>query len=255
MKEGKELMIPKVIHYCWFGKSPLPDKVKKNIDSWKKYNPDYTIKQWNENNFEIEKYPFIKKAYKQRAFAFASDMARLIIIYKFGGFYLDTDVEALRSFDDLRKYSIFMGLQDSDAIATGLMFGSVKYHKVIASLIHIYDLKGENIENTDVTCETCVSITTRFFKQRGFKYKNSKQVVAGVTIFPTEYFCPRPYGATSLTITTNTYTIHHYSGTWIASSDKKKRLRHVRLGYRIKHILGVSLYDYLYKKYKKFKNN
>lgn len=247
-------MIPKIIHYCWFGQHSLPDKVAKNIMSWKKYNPDYKIIQWNEKNFDIEKYPFIRQACNQQEFAFASDMARLIIIYQFGGFYVDTDVEILRSLDSLRNHQVFMGLEDSDAINTGLMFGAVKHQKIIDSLIHVYDLKGENITNVDITSETCVSITTRFFKKRGFRYKNIKQVIAGVTIFPTEFFCPQPYGATSLKITSKTYTIHHYSGSWVHSSDEKKRLNHVMIGYRIKHIIGVELYDYLYRKYREFKD-
>lgn len=248
-------MIPKIIHYCWFGKNPLPTSIIENINSWKKCNPDYKIIQWNENNFEVEKYPFIKKAYDQRAFAFASDMARLVVIYRFGGFYLDTDVEALKSFNNLRTCKVLMGLEDSDAINTGLMLGAVKGQKAIASLIHIYEKKGENIANINITDETCVTITTKFFKKRGFQYRNVKQNIAGVDIFPTEFFCPKPYGSSTLKVTSDTYTIHHYSGTWLASKDAKKRMRHVKMGYCIKHIIGVELYDFLYSKYKKLKTN
>ena len=124
-------MIPKKIHYCWFGNNPLPESVQRCIESWKKYCPGYEIIEWNEGNYNINKIPFIEKAYKEKKYAFVSDYARLDIIYNEGGIYLDTDVELIKNIDPLLEHSCFLALESCGAVATGLGFGSIKKHSFI----------------------------------------------------------------------------------------------------------------------------
>ena len=114
-------MIPKKIHYCWFGRNPLPEDAKKYIESWEKYCPDYEIKEWNEDNFNLDMYPYVREAYENRKFAFVSDVARLYALYNEGGFYMDTDVELIKPLDDFLKYDGVSGFESSTQIPTGLM--------------------------------------------------------------------------------------------------------------------------------------
>ena len=113
-------MIPKIIHYCWFGKNPLPDSAKKCVESWKKFCPDYEIKEWNENNFDINCMPFVKEAYEAKKFAFVSDVARLMVVNENGGVYFDTDVEMIRNIDFLLKYKGFLGFENKNYAAQRL---------------------------------------------------------------------------------------------------------------------------------------
>ena len=120
-------MIPKIINYCWFGKNPLPTSVKKCINSWKKYCPDYKIIQWDETNFDVKSNMFVKEAYEAKAWAFVSDYARLKVKYENGGIYFDTDVELVKNLDFLLKNSAYIGIQQSEYLCnTGLGFGAEK---------------------------------------------------------------------------------------------------------------------------------
>lgn len=117
-------MIPKIIHYCWFGGGELPQMQKKCIESWKKFCPDYEIKEWNESNYDVHKVPYISEAYDAGKMAFVSDYARLDIIYKHGGIYLDTDVEIIKSLEPLLEHTCFLGAERDGIVATGLGFGA-----------------------------------------------------------------------------------------------------------------------------------
>ena len=119
-------MIPKKIHYCWFGNNSMPDEYIKYIDGWKKLCPDYSIIRWDESNYDVNKHPFISKAYKDRKWAFVSDYARLDIIYNNGGIYLDTDVQLIKNIDELRRFRAYVGFEAESFINTGLGFGAEK---------------------------------------------------------------------------------------------------------------------------------
>ena len=105
-------MIPKIIHYCWFGGKPLPKLAKKCIASWKKFCPDYEIKEWNESNFDLNSCTYVKEAYDSKKYAFVSDYARFWILHRYGGVYFDTDVELLKSIDDILADGAFMGVEN-----------------------------------------------------------------------------------------------------------------------------------------------
>lgn len=248
------MMIPKTINYCWFGKKSLPETAKQNIRSWKKYNPEYDVVEWNESNFDIKQYHFIELAYNFGLFAFASDLARLVIIEQNGGIYCDIDVEAFRCFDTLLVNSAFFGLEDIDSINTGLMFGAVKHHPVLQDLIAIYQSFPSELSAKEIRSKTCVTITSDYFRSRGFVDKNRLQMVDECVIYPTEYFCPQPYGENKMKITKNTISTHHYASSWMVDTpDSLRREKSARVGRRIKKVLGARAYSHFYNVYLDFK--
>lgn len=111
-------MIPKIIHYCWFGGKPLPDEVKYYISTWQKYCPDYEIKEWNESNFDVNQNQYCREAYETKKWAFVSDYARLKILYEYGGIYMDTDVEVCKPLDHLASYGFWSGFESESQIQT-----------------------------------------------------------------------------------------------------------------------------------------
>ncbi|WGE31936.1 glycosyl transferase [Actinobacillus genomosp. 2] len=221
-------MIPKKIHYCWFGGNPLPKSVKKCIESWKKYCPDYEIIEWNESNYNVHKNLFIKEAYEKKKFAFVSDYARLDVVYSEGGIYLDTDVELIKPIDDLLAHSCFLASESIDDVATGLGFGAEKGHWFIAENMSVYENMHFNMENII----TCVEITTKLLIEKGFSSSDEVQQINDIVIYPTEYFCPLNYKTHELHIKQNTYSIHHYDATWQSPLMKFKT--------KIKYILCLA---------------
>lgn len=217
--------IPKKIHYCWFGGKPLPESAIKCINSWKKYCPDYEIIEWNENNFNIaEACDYVKEAYERKKYAFVSDYVRFEVIYKYGGFYFDTDVEIVKPIDDLLEKPFFAieinnGLCD---IATGLGMGSEPGNPIYKVVIDKYTKSRFILEDGSTNANTVVDTITSLFVELGFdQNSNAIQQIDGFTIFPVDYFCPMDYTSGSINITENTYSIHWYNMSWL--SDKEKR--------------------------------
>ena len=218
-------MIPKKIHYCWIGGNPLPESAKKCIKSWKKYCPDYEIIEWNETNYDFSKIPYMKEAYEAIKWGFVPDYARLDIIYTHGGIYMDTDVEMVRSFDPLLELPGFAGFQDERYVALGLGFGAEPGNPVIKALKDSYenihflkedgtpDLTPSPRLNTDTLVETC-----------GLAANGTYQETDGMTVFPTEYFCPKSFSDGVIRKTKNTYSIHHFDASWFSDETKQKLL-------------------------------
>ena len=207
-------MIPKVIHYCWFGGNPLPEEAKKCIKSWKKYCPEYKIIEWNESNYDYKKNEYTKTMYEQKKWAHLSDYVRLDVVYNNGGIYLDTDVEVLKPLDPLLSNKAFMGVETGNLINTGLGFGAVKKHPTIRLNMDLYnciDLK-EVLENIEII--NCPYITTNLFKNNGWIYDNKVLNILDTTIYPIEYFCPMNYKTGDVNITKNTFSIHKYNRSW-----------------------------------------
>ena len=228
-------MIPKIIHYCWFGGKPLPNSVKKCIKSWKKFCPDYEIIEWNESNYDVNKIPFIQQAYQAKKYAFVSDYARLDIIHSEGGIYLDTDVELLKNLDPLLVNQCFLAMELPGLVATGLGFGAQKGHWFLKENIGFYHKLNFDANNII----TCVNITTDLLKKYDLTSDNSKQTLKDMIILPTEYFCPMNYQTKEIKITEKTYSIHHYDASWQSNTMKLKTL--------LKNILGVRLTSILKK--------
>ena len=219
-------MIPKVIHYCWFGRNPLPPLAIKCIESWKKYLPDYEIKEWNEDNFDVNIIPYTAEAYKAKKYAFVSDYARFWILYKYGGLYFDTDVEVIRPMDDIIERGAFMGCESDGiskrcplTVAPGLGIGCEAHHEFYNKMLN--DYKNRHFLAPDLKAdfsETVVQITTLALRNNGLKEIRGIQNVGGIVIYPSEYFCPINIVTKKLHITKNTKTIHHYTATWVDRS-------------------------------------
>ena len=216
-------MIPKIIHYCWFGGNPLPELTLKCIDSWKKYCPDYEIICWNESNYNIDKKcTYIQEAYEEKKWAFVSDYARLDIIYNYGGIYLDTDVELISSVDDLLDEKCFLGLETSGYIATGLGFGAEKNSVAIKKMLDEYKDIHFRIDQDIFDTMPCPRRNSAPFWEEGLNDKSlTIQHLQSATVYPSEFFCPLDYETNCMNITANTRSIHHYSGMWFSDSDKK----------------------------------
>ena len=217
-------MIPKKIHYCWFGGNPLPDDALRCIESWKKFCPDYEIKEWNESNFDLDCCPYVREAYDSRKFAFVSDVARLYALYTEGGIYMDTDVEVLKSLDDFLKYDGVSGFESSTQIATGLM-ASRDLHPLVKEWLDEY--KGIHFEREDGSLDLTTNVTriTNSCLRYGFVPDGTLQTVRDFTFFPSEYFCPKDCSTGKINITENTVAIHHFAGSWVEPYYKELNLR------------------------------
>ena len=215
-------MIPKVIHYCWFGRNEKSKAMLDCIESWRKYCPDYEIVEWNEDNYDINAIPFISDAYRAGKWAFVSDYARLEIIYNEGGIYLDTDVEVIKSLDPLLSLSAYAGFEGDTTIATGLGFGAVKAHPMVKALMEDYHHR-DFPEDGDYMSVACPFINTQVFEKFGFQPNGQKQTVNGMTLFPKDYFNPKSSQTYLTEITENTYSIHHYDASWRKGGSARKQ--------------------------------
>ena len=212
--------IPKIIHYCWFGHNPLPDLAIKCINSWKKYFPGYEIKEWNEENFDVQISDYTKEAYSCKKYAFVSDYARFWVLYRYGGIYFDTDVEVLQSFDSILKEGAYMGCErdgcDKNAMGINLGLGMAVAPGlgIIKDLIEYYDSIHFIKDNGEIDTETIVTKTTKILKKYGLQEVNGIQKVAGLTIYPAIYFCPDDKARRTGNYSKNTYSAHHYNASW-----------------------------------------
>lgn len=212
-------MIPKTIHYCWFGGNPLPDLAQKCIASWKKYCPDYEIIEWNESNFDINCCDYVREAYEAKKWAFVSDVARLYALVNYGGIYMDTDVEVLKPLNDLLAYEAVSGFETPDYIPTGLM-ACCKGQSLFEELLHDYD--GAHFLKEDGSFDTTTNVVriTETCLKYGLKLDGTLQTINGFTLFPRDYFCPKDVQTRVLTLTENSYVIHHFDGSWQSDEER-----------------------------------
>jgi len=214
-------MIPKIIHYCWFGGNPLPELAIKCIASWKKYFPDYEIKEWNETNYDVHKIIYTSEAYYARKYAFVSDYARFDILYQYGGIYFDTDVEVIKPFDDILKNGGFMGFELTEKVNAGLGMGFNAGLEILCQILEFYaSLKFINSDGSYNT-KTVVEFVTDILKKIGLKDENKMQHFDGFIIYPVDFFCPMSFITGKIDITENTHSIHHFEGSWITLHQKE----------------------------------
>lgn len=212
------IMIPKKIHYCWFGKNEKPALAQKCIESWKKNCPDYEIIEWNEDNFNVYMNAYTRMCYENKKYAFLSDYVRLVVVAEQGGIYFDTDVELVKRIDELLEYDAFYGFEDNEHINTGLGFGSVKEHVVVVQLLEAYT----HLLDGNKGVVGCPVLNTNVFQKLGLILNGKRQDIMGAQIFPIDYFNPFDDPTGQLNKTQNTYSIHWYSKSWM---DKKTILR------------------------------
>lgn len=216
-------MIPKIIHYCWFGQNPKPEDIKQFIETWHIYCPDYKIVEWNETNFDIKCNPYVFEAYKAKKWAFVSDFVRLKVLYDYGGFYMDTDVEVVRSLDPLRIYDAVSGYESTTAIPTGTM-GAIAQNEWIKMLLEDYNDRHFFLPNGELDLTTNVEriskLTTKHYKVK----LNGKRIAFGsnMVILPFDYLCAKDFETGIIHKTSRTFTIHHFKGSWLTDYDKYK---------------------------------
>lgn len=202
--------IPKIIHYCWFGRGKKPEIVEKCIESWHNFLPDYEIIEWNEDNFDVSKNNFLKKAYKEKKWAFVADFARLEILYNYGGIYLDTDMEILKNLDEFLCYRGFLGFEDENFVNGGIM-GFEKSHPFLKECLVHYDEK--NFQKYILIPE----IITEELEKLGLQ-KNQNQILenGGIWVAQSQYFYPWQFRTPfhHALITEKSYTIHHWATSW-----------------------------------------
>lgn len=264
-------MIPKIIHYCWFGGNPLPELAVKCIESWKKYCPDYEIKRWDESNFDLKCCDYVKEAYQAKKWAFVSDYVRFKVLYDEGGLYFDTDVELIKPIDDILACGPFMGVEVGQPINERFQ---AKIDAVMPDIDEDTHMEGDDITSDcrtaapELTCDqsgateeldrvalgssvapglalyrkildyyekahfimpdgslnqiTVVMYTTEYLKRYGLQQPvTSVQKVAGVYVYPADYFCPMDYETGEIILTENTRSIHHYMASWVNFHEKK----------------------------------
>lgn len=211
-------MIPKTIHYCWFGRGTKPKLAQKCIASWQKYCPDYKIIEWNEDNFDVNMNNYTRMCYEQKKYAFLSDYARLVVVAKHGGIYFDTDVELIRSVDHLMEEEAFFGFETTEYVASGLGFGSVSNGTVIKSMVSEYDSLLDGTHGT----KGCPRLNTEALVKLGLKQDGTYQNICGAVILPSEYLNPYESNTGRLRKTNNTVSIHWYSASWMS------RKQHIR---------------------------
>lgn len=221
-------MIPKIIHYCWFGGNPKPKLAKKCIASWKKHCPGWQIIEWNESNFDVNQNGYTKMCIEQKKYAFLSDYVRLKVVEEHGGVYFDTDVEVLRPIDKLLENEAFFGYETPKYVASGLGFGSVAHGTVIEAMLREYD---ELLDGTQGV-RMCPALNTAALEKLGLIRNGSKQIVAGALILPVEYLNPYEANTGRRNKTKNTYSVHWYNASWMRP-DQKLRIAITRPLHRI----------------------
>ena len=244
--------IPKTIHYCWFGGNPLGEKERTCIESWKKFLPDYEIKRWDESNWDVRCCDYVSEAYDARQWAFVSDYARFDILYRYGGLYFDTDVELIKSINDVLTRGSFMGFEtdwDGDSGGTvnpGLGLGAIPGLSLYQTLLVTY--QGNHFVNPDGSFDqtTVVTRTTKVLLGRGLERKSGIQQVDGVWIYPSEYFNPKDFQTGEIHLARNTRSIHHFNMSWYSPEQKFEHdvnewLRHKGVDNKIAHRLAAGL--------------
>lgn len=244
--------IPKIIHYCWFGAKPLPELAKKCIATWRKYLPDYEIKEWNEQNFNVCQCAYVAEAYRLKQYAHVSDYARFWILYHFGGVYFDTDVEIIRPLDDIISRGVFLGFECPERTANdnpngninpGLGVGICKGHPFLKKMVEYYEhhhFVRWNGKNTGNVTEH----TTRLIDYGNKELLDGGIVrVSGLLVYPEEYFCPLNCYTNEKQITENTRTIHHYMASWVKTVTHLQNLR-----WRLKAICVRIRYTIIFNK-------
>lgn len=224
-------MIPKIIHYCWFGKQPLTENVKKCIYSWKKYCPEYKIIEWNEDNFDVNQNVYCQEAYSVKKWAFVSDFVRLKVLYEYGGIYLDTDVEIVKNMDNLLLHRFFAGLEAENIMSTAVI-GAEQNSKVIAEFLSLYDAI-HFIQDDDIyDYTTNVQRLSACVKNKYCRELVKPPIVLfkDAVIFDIDFFSVKNIYDGTIKISGNTYTIHHFAGSWFNQKMKIKTILRISIG-------------------------
>ena len=227
-------MIPKIIHYCWFGRGEKPELAKKCIASWKKFCPDFEIREWNEDNCDYLAMPFMAEAYAAKKYAFVSDVMRLVVLEQYGGVYFDTDVEVLRDISPLLNDEGFIGFENNRFVNSGQVMAAVPHQPIVQAMIDEYKKLHYMQPDSSVMPVGCPRLNSDVLERFGLIRNGQEQIVAGIHVYPDDYFSPMDSTTGKLTKTENTYSIHWYSMSWL---PKRTQIR-AKLGRIVRRIMG-----------------
>lgn len=230
-------MIPKIIHYCWLSGDPIPENLKKCMESWKKFLPDYEFMLWDRNRFDINSTLWTKQAFEAKKYAFAADYIRLYAVYNYGGIYMDMDIEVLKSFNDLLSREFIVGYEKEEAIEAGI-FGAEKGAAWVKQCLSYYDdrafVKDDNTLDTKPLPGIMYSmLPDSFDKSKILSY---------------DYLTAKSYKTGVIKVTKNTYSIHHFAGSWVSRNEKIKKYLYNKIE---KNEFLFYLYKIIYKRNKK----
>lgn len=220
---GMEQLIPKKIHYCWFSRKAMPEYLLMCIESWRKFCPDYEIVRWDEDNYDVEKNLYMKQAYEAKKWGFVPDIARLDILYEHGGIYLDTDVELVKSLDELLYLPAFTGVEKWGNINMGGGSGAMPHHPLIKRMLDFRSNEKFVLEDGNLNLMTCGFYETKPLIELGMEPNNTVQKIGNMVIYSSEYFHPYDYMSGELTMTENTFSIHHFNGGWLDEKHMSER--------------------------------
>lgn len=216
--------IPKVIHYIWFGHGEKNELIQKCMKTTAEKMDDWTIKEWTEDNYDVGKCDYCKEAYEKKKYAFASDYARFDLLYRYGGIYLDTDVELLKKIpEQMLVCQGFTGVESNNKIAPGLVFASKAGNSIVKEILDAYEKDHFVRPDGTLNMRTVVNRVTEVFEQHGFCVDGTEQDIEGIHIYPAEYFCAFDFVERQFHITDKTVSIHHYTATWLTPKAKLKR--------------------------------
>ena len=231
-------MIPKIIHYCWFGRGEKSALAQKCIASWQKYCPDFEIREWNEENCDYLSIPFMAEAYQAKKYAFVSDVMRLIVLEQYGGVYFDTDVEVVKDISPLLENEGFIGFENDYFVNSGQVLGVAAHHPVIRAMIEEY--KKLHFFNADGSLNAvgCPHLNSDVMERFGLVRNGAEQTVAGIHVYPADYFNPLDSATGKLRKTKKTYSIHWYSMSWLPKNQQTR----VKVGRMVRRMLKALLH-------------
>ena len=229
-------MIPKIIHYCWFGRGEKPELAKKCIASWHRFCPDFEIREWNEDNCDYLAMPFMAEAYAAKKYAFVSDVMRLIVLEQYGGVYFDTDVEVVRDISPLLNDEGFIGFENNRFVNSGQVMAAVPHQPIVQAMIDEYKKLHYMQTDSSVMPVGCPRLNSDVLERFGLIRNGQEQIVAGIHVYPDDYFNPMDSTTGKLTKTENTYSIHWYSMSWLPKRTQMK----AKLGRVWRRMRGAS---------------
>lgn len=249
-----DMSIPKIVHYCWLSNDPYPELVQRCIQSWKEKLPDYELMLWDMNRFDVHSVPWVEQACSVKKWAFAADYIRLYALYNHGGIYLDSDVEALKSFDDLLDRPYFFGKEhtpdriDSSHIIEAATFGAEIHHPLIKKCLDYYAGKNFIMANGAFDTTVLPHIMASVLNQEG----------ALRDLLPMRYFSPKNTRTQIVEATAETYSVHHFNGSWYSVAQRKHvnaRIKFCKLfGENVGTMLSTIYAVFVNLKYNSFKD-